>query len=322
MRHGTHLNVLLFVLAVVISGGPPCHAEISTITVDLETKQVNPQTPTVNLWSADTISLAVKGKEERKVYVSIDLHEATEANNIEASDTIEGRLVPITYLRCDDQEFRKPRDTCPAVLRESASWVIWTPPIGFVVQIFSAADDDAYLTPETTIVIDVKRRPFSLGWSAGFSGFFGTEDHRYRLSPIDGDTEMASLERVSDKDLAYKVTAMAHYFPYKWSEVHGPTFGLSTDVPVDKLTILLGWSVSLRTLPIGDGAYLTAGLAYTPRKRLRPEFEGLDKVAANLTSDALLEDDYGLGGFVALSFGFWGGKNKFQGVFSGNGNSE
>lgn len=326
-------RVSAYVLFTLVITSTPCLAGTSTISVDLDTSDVSPSNPAVNLWSADTITLKVSGKEDRSVYVAVDVTKPADDGITRASDpetyrndnTVEGREVAITYRRCNDPDFPTPTgEECPAIHRSTttSSWIIWTPPTNFILQIFTAAPGDNYLTFDKTVVIEVEQRPFALGWSAGFAGFVGAKDHQYRVAASDGGSEMASLQRLSDDDLPYKVAAFAHYFPYRWKGIHGPAFGLSTDVPVEELSILLGWSVALRTLPIGDGAYLTAGVAYTPRERLRPEYEGLEEVSASLTSDALLEDDYGLGGFVAVSFGFWGGKAKFQGVFPGSGGSE
>jgi hypothetical protein len=170
--------------------------------------------------------------------------------------------------------------------------------------------------------IQVEQKPFGLDYSAGFAGFGGISDKRYRLMPIEGDSENAKLVAASSKNIPYQLAAFAHYMPYRWHGTNGPAIGLSIDVPVENLTIMAGWSFAARTLPVINTGYLTFGLAYVKRDRLRADFEGQSTVAANISPDTVVEKSYGLGAFVAISFGFFGGQQQFRNVFpAGNGSN-
>jgi hypothetical protein len=61
----------------------------------------------------------------------------------------------------------------------------------------------------------------------------------------------------------------------------------------------------------------TAGIAYVEQDRLKPDFEGVALLPASLKSTDLVEPSRNFKIFVGLSFGFWGGEDKFSGVVSG-----
>ena len=165
------------------------------------------------------------------------------------------------------------------------------------------------------VPIFVREQPWALRWSAGFS-MFSRRDERYRLDPIEGEESLQPL-KVSDGSYPYQLAAFAHYHPLRadWFAVSA---GLATDVPVEEISIMLGASFSLRTLPLDNSLYLTAGISYSRADRLQAKYEGLGPVASDLDTGDLVGKEYGFGGFVALSFGFAGGQDKFKGVYSGS----
>jgi hypothetical protein len=306
----------------------PAHAGSSTIVVDLDKGTVDPAAPAVNNWSEDTILIQIVDSKERDIYGELDVPVYPEVRRSYEAEPVLGKFFAVTFLRCKSER------TCPSAKlnQRTASWTVYTPPRNFVFQVSEAVDNPAFdqsssesdsnsrqiLRQVRSFTISVEQKPFSLGWSAGFAGFAEVEDQRYRTVPIPGDETIATLERVSDKDLPYQLVAFAHYAPHQFRERWAFSVGLSTEVPVEDLSILLGLSVALRTLPVVNTGYLTAGLAYTKRDRLRPEYEGLDVVPATLAPDALVHDEYGLGAFVAVSFGFFGGEDQFRGVYPGS----
>jgi hypothetical protein len=175
-------------------------------------------------------------------------------------------------------------------------------------------DSDALVT--MVVPIFVREQPWDLRWSAGFS-LFDRRDDRYRLEPVPGEEELLTPVQVSDGSRPYQLSAFAHYHPLRrdWLAVSA---GLATDVPVEDLSIMLGVSFALRTLPLINSLYLTVGASYSRADRLVAKFEGVETVAAAIGLEELLEKEYGFGGFAALTFGFAGGEEKFKGVVSGS----
>jgi hypothetical protein len=122
------------------------------------------------------------------------------------------------------------------------------------------------------------------------------------------------LESAGHGPVAYQLAAFAHYRIR--NTPLSTTFGLSTDIPVENLTAMLGLSYSVRTLPIVNSGHVTAGIAYAPRSRLRPEFAGLRTVPGGVTVGSLTRQEYDFGPFLAISFSFLGGEEQFKAVYS------
>jgi hypothetical protein len=284
--------------------------------VNLDDQTISPEFPAVNNWSDDTILIKITGREDIKepenIITTIDVPSPEYYKDKDAFPSVGGRFVTMTFLRCDKSADKK---TCPSVEMNTAasSWSIHSGARAFAVKIFSAEGDK--LTSLIAFPIQVEQKPFGLDFSAGFAGFAGLNDKRYRLAPIEGDSENATLTPASDKNLPYQLAAFAHYMPHRWHGTNGPAIGLAIDVPVENVTIMAGWSFAARTLPVVNTGYLTFGLAYAQRNRLRPDFEGRDTVPADLSLDTIVEKSYGLGAFISISFGFFGGEQQFKGVF-------
>jgi hypothetical protein len=294
----------------------------TTIEVNLDTQTVTPEFPAVNVWSNDTIVVKITGKDEVKpenLISTVDVPSKAYYQKQDAFPSVGGRYVTLSFLRCEQAPAGK---ECPDfdMHLAASSWMIYTGPRSFVFKIFSVSNGQ--LTSLFAFTIQAERKPFGLGFSAGFAGFGGIKDKRYRLVAIEGDSENATLAPASDKDLPYQFAAFAHYMPHRWNGTNGPAIGLAINVPVENLTIMAGWSFAARTLPVVNTGYLTFGLAYAQRNRLRSDFEGRGMVPANTSLDSVVEKSYGLGAFVAISFGFFGGEQQFKGVFpAGNGST-
>ena len=332
-------KILLPLLALVLLCVHAASADTSSIEVDLDTLTVNPEFPAINIWSADTIVIKIKGKTDLAdddIFTTIDVLTPPPASAMNKDSSIyekknefyplKGRNVTLTVDRCENA----PDGKCPAavITQETSSAVVYTPPRSIVVKIHKKGNETEVngkkTFPLTSLIgfpIQAERKPFALGFSAGFAGFGGLADRRFRLMPIEGESEMATLARASDKNLTYQIAAFAHYMPYRWQGTNGPAIGLATDVPVEDITFMLGWSFAARTLLAGNTGYLTVGVAYAKRNRLRPEFQEGGKVAADLSLDTVTEKTYGVGAFISISFGFFGGEQRFKGVFPAGGSS-
>lgn len=313
-------RILIAGVLLGVSFAPLSFAGTSVIEVDLDNMTTNPEFPAVNNWSADTILIKIKGRDDLdrqdEIASTIDV---PDPNLYRQGDftVVNGRFVTLTVQRCGAAP---PKTLCPSAQANHAtsSWNVFYPARAFVFKIFTTDRTDPdrpTLVSLMSFPIQVEQKPFGLDFSAGFAGFGGTADKRYRLVSIEGDSENATLVPASDKDLTYQVAALAHYMPHKWRGIHGPSVGLSTKIPMEDLTIMLGWSFSARTLPVINTGYLTIGAAYVKRDRLRTDFEGRDTVPANLDLGTVVEKKYGVGAFIALSFGFFGGEDEFKGVY-------
>jgi hypothetical protein len=303
----------LFMFGLLLS--QPSLAGTALIVVDLEQMTVSPEFPAVNNWSNDTILVRIKGKDEipqSQILSTINVPTEKYYGDSGEFPTTTGRFITITFQRC---ELAPDAQNCPDFRTDgTSSWNIFSPPRSFAFKIMTFDAASGELSPIMAFPIQVEQKPFGLDFSAGFAGFGGLSDKRFRLEPI-ADSEDANLIPVSDKDIDYQLSAFAHYMPHQFRGSNGPAVGLAIDVPVENLTIMAGWSFAARTLPVINTGYLTIGVAYAQRNRLRADFEGKSTVPASLSADTLVEKNYGFGAFVAFSFGFFGGEEEFKGVF-------
>jgi len=318
-------------VTLILLAAHPSAADNSVLTVNLAEHTVDPANPTLNIRASDSVFINMKGDipslPDGKIYSVIDLPRYKKGLNSKLDPEIDpskagfatfGRQVTVTFRECSDAEIKaegieRPSSNCGfAVLRDElkASWVVFAETETITFSIRGLESDYSYSFP-----IVLQKKPFALTFSAGFA-ILGVRDNRYRLDPITGDTQKSKLVQVSDGSYPYKLSAFANYMWLRHPTL-GFSVGVATDVPVDKITTMAGISIALRTLPVNSTGYITIGGSYAQRQRLRPEFEGGCTVASNLTSDALLEDRYGFGAFVALSFSFLGGEDQFKGVFAG-----
>lgn len=172
------------------------------------------------------------------------------------------------------------------------------------------------------VVIHLDHSTFELLWSAGFAMPW-LRDDRIRLDPqSDGKTLDVKVNGFGS--VPYRVAAFVHYcFLEKGLNWGCLTGGLGTNVPVDDLTIMAGISGRARPIPSLNSAYLTVGAAYGQRKALNDDLAGRDDptVQSGTSASSLLTSRRDFRVFVALSYGFFGGEEKFRGVYSGLGNS-
>jgi hypothetical protein len=311
------------------------------ITADLPEHTVDPANPTLNIQAVDSLLVNMKGElegiEDRKIFSVLDLPRYAKvagAGGVELKPEAQvgdlatfGRQVAITFRGCRNSDFAAEGIKAPAgspcgfaVLRDTlqASWVVFSgaQPITFTIR----ANGDGKGHPaiyQFSFLIRVEDRSWALSYSAGIA-VLGVKDHRYRLRPNAEDDQVADLVRVSDGSYPYQLAAFANYMSLKRPWL-GLSAGLATEVPSEQLTAMVGVSFALRTLPFSNTAYLTLGGNYTQRARLRAEFEDRATVPLDVTADALVEQRYGFGAFLGLSFGFLGGEEQFTGVFKGKG---
>jgi len=323
-------------VTLILLAAHPSAAENSTITVNLTEHTVDPANHTLNIRTSDSIVINMKGDipslkdENSELFSVIDLPRYQKVSGQTTLKPEEdsaqlatfGRQVTITFRECSDAQIKAEGIALPAnvkcgfaVLRDvlKTSWVVFTDPETVSFSIRKNGPKGQGYSYSFPIVL--QNKPFGLTFSAGFA-ILGVRDNRYRLDSIASDTQNSKLVRVSDGSYPYKLSAFANYMWLRHPAL-GLSVGVATDVPVDKITTMAGISFALRTLPVNSTGYITIGGSYAQRQRLRPEFEGRDTVASTLTSDALVEDRYGFGAFVALSFSFLGGEDQFKGVFAG-----
>jgi hypothetical protein len=321
-----------------------CAADDRVITADLVERKVDPVNPTLNIQGIDSVLVDMKGELEgvadKDIFSTLDLprYKKVAGSNQgvellrETKETkglvTRGRQVAITFRSCRKEDFKAEGVTPPpgqpcgfALLRDDlkASWVVFAnaQPVTFTIRVNDEFNEAKY---QYSFVIRIEDKAWALAWSAGIS-ILGVKDHRYRLRSRDGDDQLADLVRVSDGSYPYQLAAFANYMSLRHSWF-GFSAGLATEVPSEQLTAMAGVSFALRTLPISNTAYVTLGGSYTQRARLRAEFEGRDTVPVDVTADALVEQRYGFGAFLGISFGFLGGQEQFTGVFKGKDEGE
>lgn len=343
-------SVFMMLCLLALSSG--ASAETSTLEVSIENRTTSPALPTVNLRSEDTIVVRLvdlpepSSGSEGTIGSYFDLPSFMEGEgNCERSDRqsasnrkfcawdalgVEGDIFVVNFESCAHLSSEGARlvgevvkaggPSCGfAVKAEYASrWTVIAESRSVVLTIEENSADAGETTTRTlmSVPIRLEEKPWALDWSAGFS-ILNVNHQRYRLEATDGATDQRTLIRASDEESSYQFVALAHYLPFVWKKRIGVAAGLSTDVPVEALTISLGVTFPVRTLPLVNTGYLTIGGAFTRRDTLRREFEGQASVAANLTSETLVQGEYEVVPFVALTFAFFGGEKEFKGVYSG-----
>ncbi len=109
-------------------------------------------------------------------------------------------------------------------------------------------------------------------------------------------------------------------FRAKW---FGWSAGLSADADLQNLTLMVGPTIALRTLPFADSLHLNLGLAYGPRKRLAAEYRVLAKdatISSETAESTLTQSTRDIGAYIGISFRFAGGsaEEKLTGLVQGD----
>lgn len=350
MKSRSSLALLVLLVPSLLCADP----QNIEIKVRMDEKSVSPKDPTINLRTSDPVVLVqVLGLDPKKYkklasYPDMTMYARDEQDSGTLRRTLEPTdrsVVGLSFRECSSESFareglreidlglgrgavdllraerRELSAHCPfAVIDPTrAGWMIFgrARTILFAVDAWDHGEreeSDALVT--MVVPIFVREQPWDLRWSAGFS-LFNRRDDRYRLEAAPGEEESLTPVQVSDGSRPYQLSAFAHYHPLRrdWLAVSA---GLATDVPVEDLSIMLGVSFALRTLPLVNSLYLTVGVSYSRADRLQAKFEGVETVGGDIGLEELVGKEYGFGGFAALTFGFAGGEEKFKGVVSGS----
>jgi hypothetical protein len=174
-------------------------------------------------------------------------------------------------------------------------------------------------TRHRIVVVYIDSSQFDLRWSMGVAAS-GLRDDRVRFDAITGDSQNQSLKVTGKGSVPYVLGAFAHYCPVKdgvqWL---CPSAGFGLDIPVSGLQVMVGPAIRVRPLVSQDAGFLFFGMAYGPRKVLADKFAGVQQptVKIGTTPENVLSTGYGVSWVVGISFGFFGGEEKFKGVYSG-----
>jgi hypothetical protein len=303
---------------------------VRQVFVDLKTGLVTPATTIVNLQGGDTLALKIDGPDN-----AAEADVVTQVSVGTASASVTGTHVTIAFRKCSGASARRlanaahEKDVFPESRRQnkarSFSGRDLCPNTILVdhdlVEVLSetAKDRDVAsvsISSRSGKTAGLVIRMVSRRWSKSFSGGVGAvvlpRDERYTLSPSTADATKGVPTRLSkDGDFPYTLATFAHYDFI--GKPFAASLGLSTSVPADELNILFGPSYKLRSLPLVDSGYLTAGVALTSRQRLKAKYEqgGLAPIATELAD--LTEKRRGWAFFVAFSFGFSGDQETFTG---------
>jgi hypothetical protein len=196
-------------------------------------------------------------------------------------------------------------------------------PVDVVCESISKEGKDAPCPrPHMVAVIHVETATYDFSWSAGLA-VTTLRDARYRIDKNSDPTKDSALVANGHEGYPYQLATSINYCLAKptVSWLCPATVGVSTDVPVDKLTILLGPAVRFRPLDIKNAFYLSAGLSYGTRKVLNDDYAGRSTVPPSVTTSSIYTDKRSFGAYVGVTFGFLGSSSQFTGVFSGSKNS-
>lgn len=232
-------SILLILCACSAS---PVWADLATIQVDVKTKVVVPDNPTINIAANDAVIVKIisDGKPlassvEVGTYVAVQRvvkeGETSAAGKrmfvyTDSNQGVAGATPLLIFKRCDgaekDYEVTLGKDTqvphCPfASIDESGrTWTILIDQGIVLVRIVTFTRDKSGVEvtdEETAFAIQVVNRPYALDWSAGFA-FLDLRDNQYRLDPIVGDADHVNLVSNGRGPVPYELAAFAHYRPF------------------------------------------------------------------------------------------------------------
>lgn len=337
-------------IATVLVIATTMHGETQTITVDIGTKTVNPDNPTVNIVAAESVLVRLlhngqhlPADAEIKSYLAGPSPlKSTKSGYEYQTDLpyVEGALPFVALRMCSDKikarhlvtvagsnQPVEPRCPFYTVDDSRRGWTVniyegvllirtvanWKTKVGEGEKATTIEHHE-----EFAFAVQVAARKYKLGWSAGFA-FPLLRDHEYQLDTITSNTTEKTLRRISDGQVPYQLAAFAHYTRLgDRAKATSASFGLATKVPVNELTAMLGVTFSARTIPFADAGHFTVGVAYGPRKELVSEFRGRTTVPAATPLSTLTASRYGFAPFLAITFSFLGGETQFRGVYSGD----
>jgi len=303
------------------------------IVVDISKRTVSPADPVVNTASGSDVAIsmvdgdkavpidAVLFRFPRTVYQYNDDGKLTPVMGPDGVK-IAGPVLSLNFRTCG---------TLPEALRQLCPVIVVPPNRTPVVTVYSDDDGievfaefsatkkfDESSTTRIPVLIGVVKRRASLSWSAGLA-FFNQSDERWNLDAIPNNTEELKLVESDSASPPYRLSANANYMGLWGPPALGVSFGVAADVPFESLATTFGLTYTIRTLPIADSANFTIGLAYSPHKKLLPEYRGKATVPSGVAASGLTADEHDIGLFVGFSFNFAGGEEQFKTVFSGGG---
>jgi hypothetical protein len=323
------------VLVVVLSISAHAAEKWNRILVDISKGTVSPADPVVNTASGTDVAISIVDGENA---VGVDavlfrfprtVYQRTSSGltPVEAPEgfTVAGTALSLNFKKCNELKgiVPDPDAICPAIVVQNTKTpvaAVYSDNDGIEVFAEHSATKTfaAGATTRIPILIGVVKRRAGLSFSAGLS-FFGESSERWGVQPIDGNDTEVRLIQLDDESAPYKLAANANYMGLFGPPALGLSFGVATDVPFESLATTLGFTYTIRTLPIADSANLTVGMAYAPHKVLLADYRGRTTVPAGIAVDGLTADQHDVGWFVGFSFNFAGGEEQFKTVFSGSG---
>lgn len=307
----------------------------STVTLDFEHGTISPGDPTINLNAHPSVVLEIVPPGNYEIIPTRSLESGRTKPAADRSSTVsagaESKERTITGDRAVFNFVPDREDRIDGQPGGAWSWTIYMKKgmrdypieVKCVPVRPDPAKQDSTVPAECkrahmVAVIHIETATYDLAWSAGLA-VNSLRDARYRIDPNPDDPNHSALVRNGRGGYPYELATAANFCLVRHDWLCPITVGVSTAIPVDKLTILLGPAVRFRPLDISNSLYLSVGVAYGSRKELNDDYAGRSTVPAGTTSASVLTDRRGFGGYVGLTFGFLGGADKFKGVFSGSG---
>jgi hypothetical protein len=324
----------LIAIAAAFAGGDMASADArsSTITLDFEHGTISPGDPTINLNAQPSVVVEMVPAGQYRI-VPTGTKSAKAATDINTRASSENKASPgaapksVPAITVGDRVVFNFVGDGKDTIDSDGTWS-WTVhmkkgmrdyPIDVICESFIKDGKKAPCSRAHMLaVIHVETAPYDFAWSAGLA-VNSLRDTRYRIDPNPDDTNHSKLVRNGHGGYPYELATAANFCLVRQDWLCPISVGVSTAIPVDRLTILLGPAVRFRPLDISNSLYLSVGVAYGSRKELNDDYAGRSTVPAGTTSASILTDRRGFGGYVGLTFGFLGSADKFKGVFSGSG---
>jgi hypothetical protein len=303
-------------------------ADVTSVTVDMEKKSVDPSNPRVNTARGSALGIQVldNGKPTSgSVIITIAGAPASSPMPIltkvamltatSASIQLQSSVPFIQFRPCASESEKT--GLCPSVTlsNDNVFQVVMKRGSLYVHIELTTGVVSAGATTTTkkdiSFVLDVDQRKSALVYAGGLAGF-GVRDERYRLVPDVTDAKSAHILQVPGGDIKKTIAASANYMGCFGPQSIGISFAVGSNPSLDALSFVGGPTFSIMTFDNKNSFYITPGVGYTRHQKLAAEFHGQTTIPASTPVASLTKDADGWGFALMIHFGFAGNADAFK----------
>jgi hypothetical protein len=303
-------------------------AEVTSVTVDMEKKTVDPSNPRVNTARGTALGIQVldNGKPTTGSVI-ITVAGAPSTSPVASSlalamltaTTTSIQLqsnVPFIQFRPCGREAAKQK-LCPSVTLSDNVFQVAMNRGSLYIHIelttanVTAGAGLATTKKESSFVLDVDERKSALVYSGGLAGF-GVRDERYQIVPDTTDAKSAHIVRVPGGDIKKTIAASANYMGCFGPQSVGISFAVGANPSLDALSFLGGPTYSIITFDNKNSLYVTPAVGYARHQKLAAEFHGQTTIPASTPVASLTKEADGWGFALVVHFGFAGNADAFK----------